>query len=113
MEADSVLIGAENTGSLNLFFCFRWILCGFKRELSFDATLQLWEVLWTDYLGTHFHLFFALAIIEAHRDVIIRYLREFDEVCPFFSVAVSAEAGADSTATGTQIRQRTSPNSRR
>lgn len=69
----------ELTGSLNLFFCFRWILCSFKRELSFEATLQLWEVLWTDYLGTHFHLFFALAIIEAHRDVIIRYLREFDE----------------------------------
>lgn len=72
----------ELTGSLNLFFCFRWILCSFKRELSFDATLQLWEVLWTDYLGEHFHLFFALAIIEAHRDVIIRYLREFDEVRP-------------------------------
>ncbi|KAI5474625.1 GTPase activating protein [Pseudohyphozyma bogoriensis] len=73
----------EETGSLNLFFCFRWILCSFKRELSFDATLQLWEVLWTNHLGTHFHLFFALAIIEQHRDVIIRYLREFDEILKY------------------------------
>ncbi|KAL8277274.1 hypothetical protein RQP46_010343 [Phenoliferia psychrophenolica] len=73
----------ELTGSLNLFFCFRWILCSFKRELSFEGTLQLWEILWTDYLGEHFHLFFALAIIEAHRDVIIRYLREFDEVLKY------------------------------
>lgn len=70
----------EQTGSLNLFFCFRWILCSFKRELSFDATLRLWEVLWTDYGGKHFHLFVALSILEAHRDVMIRYLREFDEV---------------------------------
>lgn len=58
----------------------RWLLCSFKRELSFEQTLRLWEVLWTDHLGTSFHLFVALAIIEAHRDVIIRYLREFDEV---------------------------------
>lgn len=64
--------------------CFRWLLCSFKRELSFDQTLQLWEVLWTDYLGTNFHLFIALAILEAHRDVIIRYLREFDEVSRCF-----------------------------
>lgn len=70
----------EKTGALNLFFCFRWILCSFKRELSFEGTLALWEILWTDHYGTHFHLFFALAIIQAHRDVIIRYLREFDEV---------------------------------
>ena len=74
------IIDAEQTGSLNLFFCFRWILCSFKRELSFDATLRLWEVLWTDYGGKHFHLFVALSILEAHRDVMIRYLREFDEV---------------------------------
>ncbi|KAK4047305.1 GTPase activating protein [Microbotryomycetes sp. JL201] len=73
----------ELCGALNLFFCFRWILCGFKRELTFEQTLQLWEVLWTDYLGPDWHLFVALAIIEAHRDIIIRYLREFDEVLKY------------------------------
>ncbi|SCV70203.1 BQ2448_1597 [Microbotryum intermedium] len=75
----------DQTGSLNLFFCFRWILCGFKRELSFGQTLQLWEVLWTDHLGSKFHLFVALSIIEAHRDVVIRYLREFDEILKFMN----------------------------
>ncbi|BGP50736.1 GTPase activating protein [Rhodotorula kratochvilovae] len=69
----------DETGSLNLFFCFRWLLTSFKRELSFDDTVKLWEVLYTDHLGTHFHLFVALAILEANRDVMIRYLREFDE----------------------------------
>ncbi|SCZ87307.1 BZ3500_MvSof-1268-A1-R1_Chr2-2g04773 [Microbotryum saponariae] len=75
----------DQTGSLNLFFCFRWILCGFKRELSFTQTLQLWEILWTDHLGSNFHLFIALSIIEAHRDVVIRYLREFDEILKFMN----------------------------
>ncbi|GAA6041509.1 hypothetical protein JCM8097_001914 [Rhodosporidiobolus ruineniae] len=73
----------EETGSLNLFFCFRWILTSFKRELSFDQTVELWECLYTDHLGSHFHLFFALAILEANRDVIIRYLREFDEILKY------------------------------
>lgn len=63
-----------------MYQCYRWLLCSFKRELSFDQTLQLWENLWTDHLGPNFHLFVALAILEAHRDVMIRYLREFDEV---------------------------------
>lgn len=66
-----------------MFFCFRWILCSFKRELSFEQTLKLWEVLWTDHYGTHFHLFVALAIVEQHRDIIMRYLEEFDEVLKY------------------------------
>lgn len=73
----------DKTNSLNLFFCFRWLLCSFKREFSFDQTMQLWEALWTDHLGTHFHLFVALAIIEQHRDILIRYLQEFDEVLKY------------------------------
>ncbi|GAA5896613.1 hypothetical protein JCM8208_004246 [Rhodotorula glutinis] len=75
----------DETGSLNLFFCFRWLLTSFKRELSFDDTVRLWEVLYTDHLGTHFHLFFALAILEANRDVIVRYLREFDEILKYIN----------------------------
>ena len=75
----------DQTGSLNLFFTYRWILTGFKRELSFPQTLRLWEVLFTDHYSSHFHLFVALAIIEANRDVIIRYLKEFDEVLKFFN----------------------------
>lgn len=40
----SVLPIAEKTESLNLFFCFRWILIAFKREFPFNDTLSLWEV---------------------------------------------------------------------
>ncbi len=57
----------------------RWILIAFKREFPFDDVLRLWEVLWTDYYSNSFVLFVALALLESHRDVILRYLVE---VCP-------------------------------
>ncbi|KAF9005594.1 RabGAP/TBC [Cyathus striatus] len=73
----------EKVDGLNLFFCFRWILIAFKREFTFDDVLRLWEVLWTDYYGGHFVLFVALAILESHRDMILRYLVEFDEILKY------------------------------
>ncbi|KZO95167.1 RabGAP/TBC [Calocera viscosa TUFC12733] len=73
----------EKTDSLNLFFCFRWILIAFKREFSFDEVMRLWEVLWTDYYSNQFVLFVALAVMESHRNVILRYLVEFDEILKY------------------------------
>lgn len=73
----------EKTDGLNLFFCFRWILIAFKREFPFDDVLRLWEVLWTDYYSNEFVIFVALAILESHRDMILRYLVEFDEILKY------------------------------
>ncbi|AAW46850.2 Rab GTPase activator, putative [Cryptococcus deneoformans JEC21] len=73
----------ERTDSLNLFFTFRWILIAFKREFPFDAVIHLWEVLWTGYYSEKFVLFVAMAVLESHREVIIRYLGEFDEVLKY------------------------------
>lgn len=73
----------EKTDGLNLFFCFRWVLIAFKREFPFDDVLRLWEVLWTDYYSNEFILFVALAILESHRDMILRYLVEFDEILKY------------------------------
>ncbi len=86
----------QKVDGLNLFFCFRyvacmsftslihlvpsWVLIAFKREFPFDDVLRLWEVLWTDYYTRGFVLFIALAILESHRDMILRYLVEFDEI---------------------------------
>ena len=57
-----------------------WILISFKREFPFEDVLRLWEVLWTDYYTNGMVLFVALAVLESHRDVILRYLVEFDEI---------------------------------
>ncbi|KAF7295006.1 hypothetical protein MIND_01038700 [Mycena indigotica] len=73
----------EKTDGLNLFFCFRWVLIAFKREFPFEDVLRLWEVLWTDYYSNGFVLFVALAVLESHRDVILRYLVEFDEILKY------------------------------
>ena len=88
----------EKTDGLNLFFCFRyvpldcvfilqvecmycrWILIAFKREFPFEDVLRLWEVLWTNYYSQSFVLFVALAVLESHRDVILRYLIEVSVV---------------------------------
>jgi TBC1 domain family member 15 len=53
-----------------------WVLIAFKREFPFEDILRLWEVLWTNCYSKDFVLFIALAILESHRDVILRYLVE-------------------------------------
>ncbi|KAI6045667.1 GTPase-activating protein gyp7 [Pisolithus marmoratus] len=73
----------EKADALNLFFCFRWVLIAFKREFAFSDVLRLWEVLWTDYYSNNFVLFVALAVLESHRDMILRYLTEFDEILKY------------------------------
>ena len=99
-----VLTQTEKTEALNLFFCFRymfllwnrdstniltlnysWVLIAFKREFSFEDVLRLWEVLWTDYYTSGFVLFVALAVLESHRDMILRYLVEVGFASLFLS----------------------------
>ena len=69
----------EKAEALNLFFCFRWVLIAFKCEFPFEDVLRLWEILWTDYYSSQFLLFVAFAVLESHRDMILRYLIEVGE----------------------------------
>ncbi|KAK2072921.1 hypothetical protein P8C59_007245 [Phyllachora maydis] len=69
--------------STNFFFFFRMLLVWYKREFAWLDVLHLWEVQWTDYLTSSFHLFVALAILEKHRDVIMTHLMHFDEVLKY------------------------------
>ena len=59
-------------------------MIAFKREFPFDDILRLWEVLWTDYYTRDFVLFVALAVLESHRDMILRYLVEVRSLFSFF-----------------------------
>lgn len=36
----------DQTGSLNLFFCFRWLLVRFKREFDLEGVERIWECGW-------------------------------------------------------------------
>ncbi|KAK8035062.1 GTPase-activating protein GYP7 [Apiospora rasikravindrae] len=73
----------QKADSTNFFFFFRMLLVWYKREFKWMDVLHLWEVLWTDYLSSNFHLFVALAILEKHRDVIMTHLLHFDEVLKY------------------------------
>ena len=66
-----------------------WVLIAFKREFPFNDVLRLWEVLWTDYYSNNFVLFIALAILESHRDMILRYLVE---VCSYSLIILSGQS---------------------
>lgn len=81
----------QSADSTNFFFFFRMLLVWYKREFEWSDVLRLWESLWTDYLSSNFHLFIALAILEKHRDVIMKHLKHFDEVLKYgmFSVCNS------------------------
>lgn len=55
-------------------------------------------MLWTNYYSDQFVLFVALAVLQSHRDVLIRYLAEFDEVLKYandLSGTVSRSACAE------------------
>jgi len=73
----------QSADSTNFFFFFRMLLVWYKREFLWMDVLHLWEVLWTDYLTSNFHLFVALAILEKHRTVIMDHLKHFDEVLKY------------------------------
>ncbi|KAI9709090.1 MAG: GTPase activating protein [Bogoriella megaspora] len=73
----------QKAESTNFFFFFRMLLVWYKREFEWLDVLRLWEVLWTDYLSSNFHLFIALAILEKHRTVIMDHLQHFDEVLKY------------------------------
>lgn len=79
----------ESADSTNFFFFFRMMLVWYKREFGWTDVLHLWEVLWTDYLSSSFHLFVALAILERHRDVIMAHLKHFDEVLKYSKLPAS------------------------
>lgn len=61
----------QSADSTNFFFFFRMLLVWFKREFKWEDVLRLWEVLWTNYYSSQYHLFIALAILEKHRVIII------------------------------------------
>ncbi|GMI88609.1 hypothetical protein like AT5G52580 [Hibiscus trionum] len=70
---------------LNYFFCFRWILIQFKRELEYEKTMRLWEVLWTSYLSEHFHLYMCVSILKRYHGKIIGEQMDFDTLLKFIN----------------------------
>lgn len=60
----------------DMYCIFRWMLVCFKRELSFEDTSRLWEILWTRQVGDDtFHVNVAIALLRAHRRNLLKLER--------------------------------------
>uniref|UniRef100_A0A158Q7J9 Rab-GAP TBC domain-containing protein n=1 Tax=Elaeophora elaphi TaxID=1147741 RepID=A0A158Q7J9_9BILA len=78
---------AENGDATHLSFTYRWFLLDFKREFTYPQVFRIWEVIWaaSSLVTTHFHLFFALAMIIAYRHIIIDNRMDFTDVIKFYN----------------------------
>ncbi|KRZ13883.1 Small G protein signaling modulator 2 [Trichinella zimbabwensis] len=76
-----------NDDFTHCYFCYRWFLLDFKREFAYEHTFKVWEVIWTGnrLFTSNFSIFVALALIETHRDVLIKNSMDFPGVIRFFS----------------------------
>ncbi|KAH8870193.1 Small G protein signaling modulator 2 [Schistosoma japonicum] len=70
-----------------LFFSYRWLLLDFKRELQYDDIFPVWETIWASRrLVTYdFGIFFALALLEYYRDIVIYYNMDVTEIIRFYN----------------------------
>ncbi|KAK7084318.1 hypothetical protein SK128_019598 [Halocaridina rubra] len=70
----------EVRDSANFYFCFRWLLVRFKRELNYTSTLRLWEVIWTGHPCPNFHLLVAVALLDTEKNTIMENKFGFTEI---------------------------------
>uniref|UniRef100_A0A3Q4B3U1 TBC1 domain family member 15 n=1 Tax=Mola mola TaxID=94237 RepID=A0A3Q4B3U1_MOLML len=70
----------ESQDSGYLYFCFRWLLIRFKRELSFQDVFRLWEVMWTGLPCQNFHLLVCCAILDSEKQKIMEENYGFNEI---------------------------------
>ncbi|KAL1501277.1 hypothetical protein ABEB36_006628 [Hypothenemus hampei] len=71
----------------HFYFCYRWFLLDFKRELVYSDVFKTWEVIWAaqQVASSHFVLFLALALLETYRDIILSNGMDFTDIIKFFN----------------------------
>uniref|UniRef100_A0A8C2F8K6 Small G protein signaling modulator 1a n=1 Tax=Cyprinus carpio TaxID=7962 RepID=A0A8C2F8K6_CYPCA len=77
----------QNGDYTHFYFCYRWFLLDFKRELVYDDVFAVWEVIWAAKCvsSSHFVLFIALALVEIYRDIILENNMDFTDIIKFFN----------------------------
>ncbi|XP_023018015.2 small G protein signaling modulator 1 isoform X2 [Leptinotarsa decemlineata] len=71
----------------HFYFCYRWFLLDFKRELVYPDVYATWEIIWAaqQVASTHFVLFVALALVETYRNIILSNSMDFTDIIKFFN----------------------------
>ncbi|XP_057570305.1 small G protein signaling modulator 2 isoform X12 [Hippopotamus amphibius kiboko] len=77
----------QNGDYTHFYFCYRWFLLDFKRELPYEDVFAVWEVIWAarHISSEHFVLFLALALLEAYREIIRDNNMDFTDIIKFFN----------------------------
>ncbi|XP_078599805.1 small G protein signaling modulator 2-like isoform X13 [Branchiostoma floridae x Branchiostoma japonicum] len=77
----------QNGDYTHFYFCYRWFLLDFKRELLYEDVFSVWETIWTarPLASEHFVLFIALALVEYYRDIILDNSMDFTDIIKFFN----------------------------
>lgn len=72
---------------MHFYFCYRWFLLDYKRELLYNDVFTVWETIWTaKYMATDsFSLFLAVALLETYRDIILSNSMDFTDIIRFFN----------------------------
>ncbi|XP_077021629.1 small G protein signaling modulator 2 isoform X2 [Tamandua tetradactyla] len=77
----------QNGDYTHFYFCYRWFLLDFKRELLYEDVFAVWEVIWAarHISSEHFVLFIALALVETYREIIRDNNMDFTDIIKFFN----------------------------
>ncbi|XP_030594040.1 small G protein signaling modulator 1 [Archocentrus centrarchus] len=77
----------QNGDYTHFYFCYRWFLLDFKRELVYDDVFAVWETIWAakHVSSSHYVLFIALALVEVYRDIILENNMDFTDIIKFFN----------------------------
>ncbi|KAG7224023.1 hypothetical protein INR49_015280 [Caranx melampygus] len=77
----------QNGDYTHFYFCYRWFLLDFKREMVYGDVFSVWETIWAakHTSSEHFVLFIALALVEMYRDIILENNMDFTDIIKFFN----------------------------
>lgn len=70
---------------MDLLFCHRWLLLGFKREFYDLHVMRMWEACWSHYQTEFFHIFICVAIVLEYGDLVWRKSMRVDEMLNYFN----------------------------
>uniref|UniRef100_A0A131YYC7 Small G protein signaling modulator 1 like n=2 Tax=Rhipicephalinae TaxID=426437 RepID=A0A131YYC7_RHIAP len=87
LDAEMFELMHQNGDYTHFYFCYRWFLLDFKRELVYQDVFSVWETIWAaqHVASSNFVLFIALAMVEYYRDIILENNMDFTDIIKFFN----------------------------
>uniref|UniRef100_A0A9J7ZR70 Small G protein signaling modulator 1b n=1 Tax=Cyprinus carpio carpio TaxID=630221 RepID=A0A9J7ZR70_CYPCA len=87
LDAELFELMQQNGDYTHFYFCYRWFLLDFKREMVYDDVFSVWETIWAARYASseHFVLFIALALVELYRNIILENNMDFTDIIKFFN----------------------------